>query len=190
MTTITAGQLAGEGVYLSFRYPDVQVVSGDETKLNGIPGAQYHKLPLIAVVAFAPIIGGLFAVFFPFIIFAAFVRAVGEWIWRTRTYRTGETVPWGIYIGVSRPAVAYVGQSGTALRHIANVRFVRLPTLLVVLGCPVLGLLYVLLFPALMTLALMAFVIAALMSKLLGRPLPKGPWFDDDHERPTVGDDR
>lgn len=176
MTAYTAGQFVPNGVYLSLRRADVHVISGGETKLQGLQGVLYHRLPLVAFVALVPVLGGLFAMSFPFVIFAAFAKAVGEWIWQSRTYRTGEAVRWGVYLGVSRPAVACVTQTGDALQSKADARFIRLPTTLVVLMSPLLGLLYVLFLPAIMAVVLVGFIAAVVVAKRAGKELPKGPW--------------
>lgn len=170
MTALMTGQMARPGVYMSFRHPDVRVVSGGERKLEGAPNNLYHRLPLVLVVPLVPVLGGLFAMAFPFIIFGAFLKAVGEWIWSVHTRRTGDVVKWGVYLGVSRPAVAYVGQTGETLEGRPGTRYVRLPTALVVLGCPMIGLLYVLFLPSIMLLALLWLALSAGI-KRLGRSM-------------------
>jgi hypothetical protein len=176
MLAIQTGQLAPAGVYLSLRHVDMQVVSGAERYLRGLPGATYKRLPLVAVVVLGPIIGGLFAMGLPLIILAAFTKAVFEYISKFRTYQTGESVRWGVYLGLTRPGVAHVGATGEKLRGHEGVRYLRIPTLLVVVLSPLLGLLYVILFPAILAVAAGTVMVQLVVSAVTGRTPTASTW--------------
>lgn len=169
MGTLRAGQPAETGVYVALRPPDLRFVSGGETRLEGLEGAEYRRFPLWFVIPLAPALGAFFAVAFPVVIFASFLRAIADWIGGTRLHRTGDVVRWGIYLGLTRPSVAVVETSGAVLEGTPRVPYIRLPTFVVVLGCPLLGLLYVTIFPALVTVALAVYLVATLVAALTGR---------------------
>lgn len=176
MLAIQTGQLAPAGVYVSVRHADLQVVSGAERFLRGLPGATYRKLPLIAVVVLGPVVGGIFAISLPFIIFVAFAKAVLEYVSKFKTYGAGEAAPWGVYLGLTRPAVTYIGATGEELKGKSGTRFMRLPTLLVLIGSPFLGLLYVILFPAILAVAAGTVVVQLLVQLFTGKTPTSAPW--------------
>ena len=66
----TAGSMVKGGFYLNRDKWDVLTVSGKEGVLPGAAGERYVRLPVLAVVLLAPLLGGLFVVFLPFIGFA------------------------------------------------------------------------------------------------------------------------
>ena len=66
----TAGSMVKGGFYLNRDKWDILAVSGKEGVLPGTAGERYLRLPVLAVVLLAPLLGGLFVVFLPFIGFA------------------------------------------------------------------------------------------------------------------------
>ena len=66
----TAGSIVKGGFYFNRDKLDLIAVSGKEGALPGTEGHRYVRVPALAVVALAPILGGLFVVFMPFIGFA------------------------------------------------------------------------------------------------------------------------
>jgi len=173
MSTVQSGQAAPPGVYISIKPPDLRVVSGAEPTLGGLPGAEYYKLPLVAVVVLGPVFGGVFAMSLPFMVFLAFGNAVREYIGGFRTFRAQEIAPWGVYLGYNRLTLAHVTASGERIEGRAGTRYIRLPSLLVVLFSPLLGLLYIMVFPVLLAVALLT-VFLHLLMRLVGRQ-PRGP---------------
>ena len=66
----TAGSMVKGGFYFSRDKWDIVTVSGKEGLLPGAAGQRYLRLPVLAVLLLAPLLGGLFVVFLPFIGFA------------------------------------------------------------------------------------------------------------------------
>jgi hypothetical protein len=66
----TAGSVVKGGFYFNRDKLDLVAVSGKEGALPGTEGNRYLRIPALAVVALAPVLGGLFVVFMPFIGFA------------------------------------------------------------------------------------------------------------------------
>jgi hypothetical protein len=66
----TAGSTVKGGFYFSRDKWDIVTVSGKEGVLPGAAGQRYSRLPVLAVLFLAPLLGGLFVVFLPFIGFA------------------------------------------------------------------------------------------------------------------------
>jgi hypothetical protein len=58
------------GFYFNLDKWDILTVSGKEGVLPGLAGQRYRRLPVLAVLLLAPVLGGLFVVFVPFIGFA------------------------------------------------------------------------------------------------------------------------
>jgi hypothetical protein len=92
----TAGTMVKGGFYFSLDQWDILTVSGKEGMLPGLAGQRYLRLPVLAVLLLAPVLGGLFVVFLPFIGFAlvlqhlarlslAGIRRVGRALFSTVT---------------------------------------------------------------------------------------------------------
>lgn len=159
MTTHHAGQIVGSGLYVSFRDWDLQIVSNDGEQLEGEGGHGYHRIPLLMLVLLSPAIGGIYAAAFPAVIFAAFARVLRDHFKGYRLFDTGEVVRWGVYVGLNRLCVSYVSADDERLDGDAGTRFLRVPTWLVVVGSPLIGGLYVVLFPFLLAAALLTVLV-------------------------------
>ncbi len=66
------------GLYFNLWPPDARFVGAAGEPLEGRPGRQYLRFPTIIALLMAPVLGGLFVVAFPFLIFAALVLVVAE----------------------------------------------------------------------------------------------------------------
>jgi hypothetical protein len=77
------GELAPWGVYVSPRALDARVVNADDEPLEGKPGAEYLRVPTILAVVASLMLGALFVMTFPLVIFGAFVVGTVQLI-RTR----------------------------------------------------------------------------------------------------------
>ena len=66
----TAGSVVKGGFYFNRDKLDLVAVSGKEGALPDGDGQRYFRIPALAVVMLAPVLGGLFVVFMPFIGFA------------------------------------------------------------------------------------------------------------------------
>ncbi len=66
----TAGTMVKGGFYFNRDKWDLVAVSGKEGLLPGTEGQRFLRVPAWAVVLLAPVLGGLFVVFMPFIGFA------------------------------------------------------------------------------------------------------------------------
>jgi hypothetical protein len=67
---LTAGTMVKGGFYLNRDKLDLVTVSGKEGILPGVDGQRYRRVPVLAVVFMAPVLGGLFVVFMPLVGFA------------------------------------------------------------------------------------------------------------------------
>ena len=67
---LTAGSMVKGGFYLNRDKLDLITVNGKEGILPGADGQRYRRIPVWAVILLAPVLGGLFVVFMPFIGFA------------------------------------------------------------------------------------------------------------------------
>jgi hypothetical protein len=175
MSMVQSGQAAPPGVYVSLKPLDLRVVSGADSVLGGLPGASYRRYPLATVVILGPVFGGVFAMSLPFMVFLAFGNAVREYLAGFRTYRAGEIAKWGVYLGYNRPALAHVTATGARIEGRAGTRYIRLPSLLVVLFSPLLGLLYIMVFPILLAVATLT-VLLHLLMRLIGKRPPGPAW--------------
>lgn len=176
MSAVQTGEAAPPGVYVSIKPPDIRVVSGAESMLTGLPGASYIKLPLWTVMVVGPAYGAVFALGLPFMIFFAFFNAIREYMVGFRTYEAGELVKWGVYLAYSRPAIAHVTATGERLEGQAGTRYIRLPSLLVVLFSPLLGLLYIMLFPIILAVALATVLLQLVLRVLTGKKATGPAW--------------
>jgi hypothetical protein len=147
MGTYETGRAVPAGVYFSIRHLDLRVVTDEDGVLTGKEGVPYRRSPLLAVALLAPVLGGVFVMALPLIIFTSFAQAILASVVRIRTYRAGDQVPWGVYLAVNRLAVRHVSASDEVLSGKAGARFVRVPTWLLVVASPAVGGLYVVLFP-------------------------------------------
>jgi hypothetical protein len=75
MTTTTGGMQVRSGYYWNMGKWEVTPVARDGEKLPGGRADKFLRIPLIAVFAIVPIMGGLFVVFLPFIGFALAIYA-------------------------------------------------------------------------------------------------------------------
>jgi len=147
MRNYEQGKAVPAGVYFSVRHLDLRVVTDEDAVLTGKEGVSYRRSPLFVVALLAPVLGGLFVMALPFVIFTSFAHVLLAKVARLRTYLAGEQVPWGVYLAVNRPAVRHVSASDEVLTGKPGTRFVRIPTWLLVLASPAVGALYVLFFP-------------------------------------------
>ena len=80
MKTFKTGEKVGYGLYISAKALDIRFVGSDGETLEGKRGVEYTRLSGLLVVAAAPVIGGVFAMAFPFIVigmvFAALFKGV------------------------------------------------------------------------------------------------------------------
>ena len=75
---VTAGTLVKGGFYFNRDKLDLVAVSGKQGTLPGAEGQRYFRVPVLAVIALAPVLGGLFVVFMPFIGFALVLQHLGR----------------------------------------------------------------------------------------------------------------
>lgn len=76
MKTYRNGDSARYGLYVSIWMPDARFVSSDGEPLEGHTGTKYVRIPSVFLALLAPVLGGVFVVAFPFLVFAAAVAAV------------------------------------------------------------------------------------------------------------------
>ena len=107
MKKYSPGDEAPVGIYLSIRHVDLRVLNAGEGSLKGKAGARYVRVPLPLLIVMTPVIGGIFSMAFPLVIFGAFAVVIKERFLRVRTCRAGDTVDWGIYIGLNRLTLKY-----------------------------------------------------------------------------------
>lgn len=74
----TAGTLVKGGFYFNRDAWDLVAVSGKEGVLPGTEGQRFIKVPVWAVLALAPVLGGLFVVFLPLVGFALVFMYLGR----------------------------------------------------------------------------------------------------------------
>ncbi|MCB9655653.1 MAG: hypothetical protein H6729_16135 [Deltaproteobacteria bacterium] len=153
MKSYVAGLGVPSGIYLSARPVDLAIVHEDG-RLDGPEGAHYRRVPLIIAVAMGPVVGGMYAVAFPLLIFWAVACAARQSMACTRTYMAGQEAPWGLYVGLNHLSVRYVSASGEALPGPAKGRYLKVPTWISVLASPFIGGLYVVFFPLILAAAL------------------------------------
>lgn len=75
---LTAGTLVKGGFYFNRDKLDLITVSGKEGPLPGADGQRYLRVPVLAVLLLAPVLGGLFVMFMPFIGFALVFQHLGR----------------------------------------------------------------------------------------------------------------
>jgi hypothetical protein len=72
------GEKVPGGFYWKQNNWEIQVVKGDEGTLPGNPGTTYVRIPTLAMLLGAPVMGGLFVVFLPFLGFAMLANHLGK----------------------------------------------------------------------------------------------------------------
>ena len=75
---LTAGTMVKGGFYFNRDKLDLITVSGKEGLLPGADGQRYLRVPVLAVLLLAPVLGGLFVMFMPFIGFALVFQHLGR----------------------------------------------------------------------------------------------------------------
>ena len=75
---LTSGTMVKGGFYFNRDKLDLIAVSGKEGALPGADGQRYLRVPVLAVLLLAPILGGLFVMFMPFIGFALVFQHLGR----------------------------------------------------------------------------------------------------------------
>lgn len=66
------------GFYWKQKNWEIEVVKGDEGTLPGTPETTYVRIPTLAMLLGAPVMGGLFVIFLPFLGFAILAKHVGK----------------------------------------------------------------------------------------------------------------
>jgi len=74
----TAGATVKGGFYFNRDRLGLVAVNGKEGTLPGDEGHRFVRIPALAVVLLAPLLGGLFVVFMPFIGFALVLQHLGR----------------------------------------------------------------------------------------------------------------
>ena len=87
MKRYTTNQPATYGLYVSARPLDVQLIGADGETLRGREGASYRRLPMWAVVALGPALGGVFVMAFPLLVIAAVLGTLATLAVRAVTTR-------------------------------------------------------------------------------------------------------
>lgn len=75
---MTAGTMVKGGFYFNRDKLDLITVSGKEGMLPGADGQRYLRVPVLAMLLLAPVLGGLFVMFMPFIGFALVLQHLGR----------------------------------------------------------------------------------------------------------------
>jgi hypothetical protein len=92
----TAGAIVKGGFYFNRDRPDLVAVGGKEGALPGAEGERYFRVPALAVLPLAPVLGALFVVLLPLVGLLLVLRPLG------------------------RPALAGAGWAGHGLRFIGT----------------------------------------------------------------------
>lgn len=155
---------APTGIYVSPRHLDVRLVENGEDRLQGKPEAEYMRVPLGLLVVAGPVLGAVFAIAFPFVVFYALVAGIAERISSPRklvprTWNAGQAVREGVYVGVNHLGARYVSAPDEPLTGESGARFVRVPTLVMLLASPFIGAAYVVAFPFIAAAALLGVLV-------------------------------
>lgn len=75
---LNAGTMVKGGFYFNRDKLDLIAVGGKEGMLPGADGQRYLRIPVLAVILLAPVLGGLFVMFMPFIGFALVFQHLGR----------------------------------------------------------------------------------------------------------------
>ena len=78
MKTFIGGQTVKGGYFFNLRDWKLEVVEGDTGALPGDDGARYRRVPALALIVLAPVMGLAFVVLLPFIGLAVIVERVGR----------------------------------------------------------------------------------------------------------------
>jgi hypothetical protein len=108
---MTAGTLVKGGFYFNRDKLDLITVSGKEGLLPGANGQRFLRVPVLAVLLLAPVLGGLFVMFMPFIGFALVFQHLGR-LMLAGAKRTGRALA-SVVTPTWRPGEAYfAGKEG------------------------------------------------------------------------------
>jgi hypothetical protein len=108
---LTAGATVEGGFYFNRDRLSLVAVSGKEGTLPGNEGHRFIRIPALAVLFLAPLLGGLFVVFMPFIGFVLVLQHLGR-LSLVAVRRAGRGVL-GIVTPAWRPGEAYfAGKEG------------------------------------------------------------------------------
>jgi hypothetical protein len=75
---LTAGSIVKGGFYFNRDKWALVTVNGKKGALPGTEGQRFMRVPVLAVLALAPVLGGLFVAFLPFIGFALLFQHLGR----------------------------------------------------------------------------------------------------------------
>ena len=78
MATMRGGDTVKEGYYWNLERWDATFVEGPAGELPGSPREIYRRIPAIALLSGAPIMGALFVMFLPFIGIALLLRHIAR----------------------------------------------------------------------------------------------------------------
>jgi hypothetical protein len=78
MKTLNGGHMVNGGYYFNLRDWKLEVVEGATGVLPGDAAAQYRRVPVLAMVVLAPVMGLAFVVLLPFIGLAVIAEQVGR----------------------------------------------------------------------------------------------------------------
>jgi hypothetical protein len=93
MFTYTGGDTVKGGFYWNRGTWHLENVEGKSGTLPGGGEARYVWVPTLLMLLLAPVMGGLFVVFLPFIGFALLFGALGKWALATFHNATAATEP-------------------------------------------------------------------------------------------------
>jgi hypothetical protein len=93
MKTFTGGQTVKGGYFLNLRDWKLEVVEGDTGVLPADEGARYRRVPMLAMIVLAPVMGLAFVVLLPFIGLAVIAEQTGRQLGRLFGARPAEAKP-------------------------------------------------------------------------------------------------
>ena len=100
------GQTAKAGFYWNTNEWELETLSGKGGKLPGTSETAYVKIPAVAMLTLAPLMGGMYVMFLPFIGFALLAEHVGKKV-AGAAKRGAEDVA-GALVPEVRPGEAYL----------------------------------------------------------------------------------
>jgi hypothetical protein len=161
-------QNAPSGIYVSPSHLDVRLVDRGDERLHGKDDATYYRVPFSLLIVAGPILGAIFAMAFPVVVFYALVSGIVERLASPRkllpdTCDAGQSVREGVYVGVTHLGARYVSAPNEALEGEPGQRFVRVPTALMLLASPFVGAAYVVAFPFIAAMALVGMLAHVVM---------------------------
>ena len=107
MTTYTGTQEVEPGLYLNTRKFSVTTIDR-RGPLPGTTEATYRRVPMLLMLAAAPLLGLVYVIFLPFIGFAALIGYVGYRGWLA--LKQAAPGMWRVATLEWRPGVAYLGR--------------------------------------------------------------------------------